>query len=146
MSFIYTPFKGNALGRGTRIDWDTDDIRVLLVMNLTTADTEEDLEFIGSLTTLDEMDGANYVRKALANEALNLDAGNDRYEADADDVTWTALGNGTSKVTGAVIYKQITNDADSPLIAYINDSPFPFDPEGLDFTLSWNAQGIIQAT
>lgn len=146
MSFIYTRFKGNALGRGTRIDLESDSIRAILVMNLTTADTEEDLEFVGDLTTLDEMDGAAYVRKVLASLAVNADDPNDRYEFDADDVTWSALGNGTSKVTGAVIYKHITNDADSPLIAYINDSPFPFDPDLLDFVLQWNAQGILQAT
>lgn len=124
------------------IDLDTDDIRVALCMTNTTADTDNDGDtYVSDLTTLDEFDGANYVRKALANEAVNLDDVNDRAEFDADDVTWTALGVGTRNVAGALIYKHVTNDTDSPLIAWIE---FSATPDGSDFTIQWDAEGILQ--
>ena len=140
MSFTYTHAvtefaKGN-------IDLVNDDIRVLLVMTNTTADTEKDVDDIDAFSTLDEMDGANYVRKALANEAVTEDEANDRGEFDADDVTFSALGNGTRSMAAAVVYKFVTDDTDSIPIWYIDDSPFPTNPGGLDFILQWNAEGI----
>lgn len=144
MSFVYTPAKTKLLGG--LLDFDTHDMRVLLVMTNTTADTEQDDEFVGTIVTLDEMDGANYVRKALASEAINEDAANNRAEFDAADVTWTALGAGTRQVAGAVLYRHVTNDADSPIIAYIDTGGFPFTASGTDVTITWNAEGILQAT
>lgn len=126
------------------IDLDTDDIRVALCMTNTTADTENDGDsYVGDLTTLDEMDGANYVRKQLANEAVNLDDPNDRAEFDADDVTWSSLGAGTRSMAGALIYKHVTNDADSPLIAWVEFAA-PVTADGSNFTIQWNAEGILQ--
>jgi len=127
------------------IDLDTDDVRVLLCMSNTTADTENDGKvYVGDLTTLDEHDGANYARKALTNEAVNVDDPNDRAEFDADDVTWTSLGAGTRDCVGALLYKHVTNDADSLLIAWIEFAS-PVTNDGSNFTIQWNAEGILQA-
>ena len=62
---VYNEFKrGNAAGE---IDLNADDIRIALVMTNTTVDTENDaITTIDDFTTLDEMDGANYSRAALA--------------------------------------------------------------------------------
>ena len=144
MSHVYTPAKAKLLSAD--LDLNAHDIRLILCMSNTTADTDQDAEFVGSITTLDEMDGANYVRKALANEAVNTDNANNRGEFDADDVTWTALGAGTRQVAGVVIYRHVTNDADSSLIAYIDSGGFPFSANGGDVTIAWNAEGILQAT
>ncbi|HUX15384.1 MAG TPA: hypothetical protein VMW52_02870 [Phycisphaerae bacterium] len=143
-SFIYTHAKAEIL-KGN-IDLVNDDIRVLLVMTNTTADTEKDVDDIDELTTLDEMDGANYARKALTGEAVSEDEANDRGEFDADDVTWSALGDGTRQIAAAIVYKFLTIDIDSIPIAYIDDSPYPLDPGGADHVIQWNAEGIIQAT
>ena len=127
------------------IDLDTDDIRAILVMANTTGDTENDTKvYVGDLTTLDEHDGANYVRKALANEAVNKDDANDRAEFSADDVTWSSLGAGTRNCVGLILYKHVTNDADSPLIAYVEFAS-PVTNDGSNFTVQWNAEGILQA-
>lgn len=127
------------------IDLNTDDIRVALLMTNTTGDTDNDGDvFVGDLTTLDEMDGANYVRKALANEAVATDDANDRAEFDADDVVWSSLGAGARQVQGALLFKFVTNDADSPLIAWVEFSS-PVTADGTNFTLQWNAEGILQA-
>lgn len=143
-SVIYNEFKrGSAAGE---IDLNADDIRVALLMTNTTADTENDgVNFVADFTTLDEMDGANYVRKALANEAVNKDDANDRAEFDADDVTWTALGNGTRAVQGALVYKHVTNDADSIPIAFIEFAATQ-NPGGSDFTIQWDAEGLLNLT
>lgn len=141
-SFVYTPAK-TALLSGT-LDFTADDIRLLLVDSTTTADTEQDIQFVGGLATLGELSGTGYVRKALASEAVNEDAGNNRAEFDAVDVTWTGIDAGTA--AAAVLYKHVTNDADSPLIAYIDTGGFPFVTNGGDFTIQWNAEGILQAT
>ena len=145
-SLAYTPAKTKLASGEIDLAAGGDDIRVILVMSNTTADTEEDKDFVGDLTTLDQYDGANESRKALANEAVNEDAANDRAEFDADDITWTALGVGTRQAVGMVVFKFVTNDADSPLIAYIDTGGFPFDGNGGDVTITWNAQGILQVT
>lgn len=143
-SFVYTPAKA-AIARG-EIDFVNDDIRELLVMTNTTADTDQDLANIADIGTLDEMDGANYARKACANEAVNEDDPNNRAEIDFDDITWTALGAGTRQVAGKVIYKHVTNDADAVLIAYVDSGGFPFTANGGNVVDTINAEGALQLT
>jgi hypothetical protein len=74
VSFVY--HKALTAILNGNIDWDANDLRALLVMTNTTADTETDVQFISDFTTLDEMDGTNYVRKQLT-EAVNEDLAND---------------------------------------------------------------------
>lgn len=139
-SFPYTP----ALTRmgSQAFDWVGADIRCLLVMSNTTADTDQDVENIADIGTLDEFDGANYVRKTAANEAQAQDDANNRSELSFDPMTWTALGNGTRALVGMVIYLHVTNDADALLIAYVDLGTI--NPGGADLTITNNAQGILQ--
>lgn len=141
MSFVFTKAL-TAIASGD-VHFDTDDIRVALVMTNTTADTEEDTQFMSGFGTLDEMDGANYVRKALT-EAVNEDLTNDRAEFDAPDVTWTALGAGTRSVAGAIVLKHVTNDTDSIPLLYIDSGGFPKAASGGDVSIQWNSEGILQ--
>ena len=142
MSFFYNNAK-QQLASGN-LNFATDDLRVALVMTNTTADTEDDVAFLADFTTLDEFDGTNYVRKTLAGNALAKDATNNRSEFDANDVTWTALGAGTRQASGMILFLQVTNDSDSPAIAFIDDGGFPFTANGGDVTIQWNAEGIVQ--
>lgn len=141
-SVVYNEFKrGSAAGE---IDLNADDIRVALLMTNTTADTENDAKVnVDDFTTLDECDGANYVRKVLANEAVNKDDANDRAEFDADDVTWSALGVGTRATQGVLVYKHVTDDTDSVIIAFV-DFASDVTHDGTDFTIQWNTEGILQ--
>lgn len=136
-SFAYNEAK-RALLQG-EIDLATDDIRVILVMSNTTADTEQDVNTISGITTLDECDGANYARKSLANEAVSEGAGKAIF--DADDSVWSALGtSGTGRqVVAALVYKHVTNDADSVPLCYLDGTGFPFDGAAADVTVSWHA-------
>ena len=127
------------------IDLNAHDIRIALLMTNTTADTENDgIVNVDDFTTLDEFDGANYVRKALTTEAVNKDDANDRAEFDADDVTWTALGAGTRSIAGILVFKFVTADTDNVPIAWLEFSSVK-TPDGSDFTVQWNAEGILQA-
>lgn len=145
-SFAYTPFKTDLMKGSFNLQEAGNDVRVILVMTNTTADTDQDAKFVGDIGTLDEYDGASYARKALANQAVNEDDPNNRGEFDADDIVWTALGAGTRQAQAMVIYKHVTNDADSPLLAFIDSGGFPFSGNGGNVTIQWNAEGIIQTT
>ncbi len=127
------------------IDLDTHDIRAILCMSNTTCDTANDgINTVDDLT-LDECDGANYVRKALTNEAVNLDDTNDRAEFDADDLTWTALGVGTRATQGVLLIRHITNDSDSMPIAWIEFAS-NVTHDGTNFQIQWNSEGILNFT
>lgn len=151
MSFWYQ----NALVQMARglLDWDAHDIRAMLVMTNTTADTEKDRLFISGgsgFTTLDEYDGANYARKAFASEIVNLDNANLRAELDADDLTnalgnaWELLGVGVRNAQGIVLLRHVTNDADSVPIAFVDTGGFPFAGNGGRVEVQWNAEAILQ--
>lgn len=139
MSHTYTPF--STLLLGVMSGWD---VRVILVMTNTTADTEVDAEFVGSITTLDEMDGANYTRQQIATETVNENLASNRAEFDGGDTVFTNLGAGTRAVAGAILYRHVTNDADSPLLQYVNTGGFPYTANGATLTITWNAAGILQ--
>ena len=145
MTHVYLPFTSKVM----RSDFDlaNGDIEVLLVMASTTADTESDMCFISDITTLDEFDGANYVRKTLASKTVTSDTGvaSDLGRFDAADVVWTALGAGTRDLTGAIVYKHVAgadSDATSPLITYYDDT-LPVTAGGGDVTIEWNASGLL---
>ena len=143
-NFAYNLAKSKLLKGAIDLDSGGDDVRAILVMTNTTADTEDDKEFISGFTTLDEMDGAGYARVALTGESVGDDAANDRAEFDGTDITFSGVSAGTRSVQAMVIYKHVTNDADSIPIAFIDTGGFPFAPGGGDITVTWNAEGILQ--
>jgi hypothetical protein len=132
-----------ALAKGD-LDFDTDVYKTLLVMTNTTADTDTTAKFVGDFGTLDEHNGANYVRKTVVQGTPAIDAPNSRVEVPATATVWTALGAGTRQAQAAVLYRFVTNDADSPILVYFDTGGFPFTASGADFTVNWNAEGMIQ--
>ena len=120
---------------------ETADIRAILVDSGYSADADH--VNVDDGAAANELSGTGYVRKTLASKAVAQDNTNDRASFDADDITWTGLDAGTA--AAVVLYQHITNDADSILLAYI-DSGFPFVSNGGDFTIQWNANGIIFLT
>jgi len=148
MSLVYTPFKGDIL-RGVATHNMAEagaDVRILLAMTNTTLDTEQDDEFVGDTTTLDEYDGANYARQNLGTQAVTDDAGNNRAEFDADNSQFANLGVGTRQAAGIVVFIFVTNDADSFLVCWIDSGGFPFDGNGGNVDIAWNGEGILQTT
>lgn len=123
------------------------DLRVALLMSGNNClAARSTAEFVGDLT-LDEFDGGgSYARQALASQVLTLDAANHRVELTASANVWTSLPPGTDDVAGVLIFKFVTNDADSPVLAYIDDGGFPKPATGSNFTITWSADGLLQLT
>lgn len=147
MSFVYTN-AARAILAG-EIDLASDDIRILLVMTNTTADTDRDVATIGAIGTLDEFDGSGYSRKTLASKTVAADNANDRGEFDAADISWNAVQAGTRDIAGIVVYRHVTDDSNSVPLAYIDADAAgllpTFTPNGGDIIVTWNVEGILQA-
>lgn len=123
------------------IDFSSDDIRIALLMTNTTPDADDNVP--NDIATLDEFDGANYVRKALASETVTQDDANNRAEFDAADVTFSSLGAGTRAIEGILIYKHVGTDANHILLFW-KELGSTFTPSGNDVILNWDTQGILQ--
>ena len=121
------------------IDFENDTINVLLVDTSHTFDKTHD--FVDDIVA-NEASGTGYARKTLANAAIALDAANDRVEFDADNPSYTALDAGT--IAAAIIFKQVTNDSDSPLIAQIDFADLVTN--GSDVELQINSEGLFYVT
>lgn len=145
-SFVFTNAKRALMAAEIDLHTGGDDIRALLVMTNTTADTEEDVATISAFTTLDEMDGSGYARQALGSEVVAADNTNNRGEFDAGDVTFASVGAGTRQVAAILIYKHVTNDSDSIPLFYIDSGGFPFAAAGGNIQVAWNAEGVAQLT
>jgi hypothetical protein len=86
-------------------------------------------------------------RKAIDNAGATYttqDDTNDLAKLDADDIVWSGINVGA--VQAAVIYKSITSDAASYLIAYIDSGGFPVTTDGGNLTIAWAAGGVITLT
>lgn len=122
-------------------NWETVDLRVLLITNGYTVDADD--IFVDALTPgSNELSGTGYARLVLASKAVTKDDTNDRAEGDAADVLWTGIDAGTAQA--AILFVQVTNDADSWLVCYIDTGGFPITTNGGDLTIQWNAEGILQ--
>jgi hypothetical protein len=132
-NLIYNNAK-KIIGDGS-IDWDAggQTFRVLLTTAAYTPDIDAHV-FVSSITN--ELSGGAYVRKDIVNRAVTVDNANDRADYKGDNVTWTALNAGTA--AWCVLFKLVTNDADSLLIAAL-DIPDTLT-NGTDFTLRWDSQ------
>lgn len=151
-SFIYTVSKTDIAEGVLDFREAGADLRVILVMTDTTADTEEDTATITNFSTLDEFDGADYTQSAAAasakidNQVAREDLTNNRNEFDGDDIVLGAQRVGTRLITGAVLLRFVTNFASSVPVAYIDFSTTPgnFAANGSTITITWNTEGIIQ--
>jgi len=110
------------------IDWDTDDIRVILV------DTADYPAFsIDVDDNLDDIPTAARVKvsDALASKTVTLGV------ADAADITLSAVTGDASEAL--VIYKHTGVESTSRLIAYIDSATgLPVTPNGGDITIQWD--------
>lgn len=147
MSFVYTGAKERFANGGN--DWDTHDIRFLLVMSNSTADTDQDALTLSGIGTLDEYDGSGYTRQALAAESVTRDDANNRAElGGTSPVTFGAtVAAGTRQAIGHVIYRHVDGTAanDQP-IAFVDTGGYPVAGGGGAFSITQNAEGHLQLT
>lgn len=146
MSHWYTPAK-QKVAKGDA-DFDTLDVRALMVMSNTTADTEVDAANLAAFTTLDEFDGSGYSRPDLGASTVTQDDPNNRSEIDYPDFTFGAtVGVGTRQAVGHIIYVRVDGTAanDWP-VAYVDTGGYPFDPSGAAVNVTNPAEGVLQVT
>ena len=112
------------------IDWDTDDIRVILVDN---ADYTVSIDVHDNL---DDVPGAARVATSAALTAKTVALG----VADAADVTFTAVTG--DPFESVVIYKHTGVESTSRLIAYIDTDSggaISVTPNGGNITITWDS-------
>ncbi len=115
------------------IDWDTDDIRVMLVLSTYTFSAAH--KFVSDLGAVDNGRSSALGSKTVTNGV-----------ADADDISLTATAALASKAL--VVFKHTGSDVTARLIAYI-DTPtagLPFTPsagQGVDIAWASTANKIF---
>lgn len=144
-SFWYHRYFTQALSRGSdSIDLDGD--ATIKIMLLDTGYTPvKTHDFVSDTTPgTNEIVATNYTtgyggagRRALASKAVADDNTNMRSVFDAADVTWTSLGGASNDtVATAVVFKEITSDAASPMVLQLDISP-DVTTNGGDFTIQF---------
>ena len=148
-SFWYTGAKERILKGDVDLDEAGHDIRVMLCMTDTTADTDQDALTIAGIGTLDEYDGSGYTRQPLASQSVVRDDANNRGEFTATSPIefGATVGAGTRLAAGALVYRHVDGTAanDQP-IAWIDSGGFPINGGGGPFRITINAEGLLQAT
>lgn len=103
------------------IDLVGDTLKLILVTSAYTPD--KDHAFASSLTN--ELSGTGYTggfngsgRKTAGSKSWSTDTVNDRVEFTFGGVTWTTINAGNPKY--AILVKEITNDAATRLIGYLD--------------------------
>lgn len=122
------------------------DVRVLAVMDGSTAPTDEDAVNLDDFGTLYEFDGAGYTRLDLANVVVAHDDANDRTEVTADAGSFgTTVSPGSDPIIGFVYYRRVDGTAANDVAWVYNDSgELPADPGGADFDLTPSPDGFLQ--
>lgn len=152
-NFMYTPEKERMMEGN--VNYLTDDIRAILCMSNTTADTDQDaanLSGSGDITDLDEFDGSGYTNHAgggnpLDSQAVTQNTGSNRGEFDSADEAFGSLGAGTRDIAGILLYRHVDGTtANDEAVGWIDTGGFPFAGNTSSVTSQWNAQGIIQTT
>jgi hypothetical protein len=97
--------------------WTSSTYRFLLLKGAGyTPDKNHD--FVADLTPgTNEVAGAGYARVTAAGKTRTIDDTNDRITYDCDDPAFGSITTGET-VTGMVLYRFVTNDADSILVGY----------------------------
>lgn len=113
------------------VDWLVDTIKILLVEAGHTPDASD--VYVADIVA-DEVDDASYARKTLAGKTVTVSS--NRANLNADNPVWALLID-AQDVGGAYVFKQVTNDSDSPLICYLEA---PLDTIGVDSTLKLGGQ------
>ena len=108
------------------IDWDTDDIRAILI------DTDDYTVDLDLHDNLDDIPGAARVAVSDALTGKTVAAG----VADADNVTFSSVTGDQSEAI--VLYKHTGTESTSRLIAYIDSATgLPVTPNGGDIEVQW---------
>ena len=145
-SVVYNQFKAD-IANATQ-DWDDGAATYRVALYTTNPAINADDNFMSDISDGTEATGGGYARVTLANRSVTKDTTNDRAVLDADDTLFAAINAGT--INGAAVYKRVGADDSTPsddrLVAFYDFSGSPFVTNGGDFTIQWNAAGLITLT
>jgi hypothetical protein len=133
---VYNSYKLDAL-QGN-IDLANDTIKVALCTSSYTPNIDTH-SFFDDITN--EVAGTGYTAggETLGTKTTTQDNTDDEGVFDAADTTWSSS---TITARYAIIYKSTGVDSTSPLICYVDLGEDKTTASG-NFTLSWNAEGIL---
>ena len=117
------------------LNWTSDTIRILLITNGYTYNEAND--FVADVVA-NEATGTT--RQTLGTKSVTEDAANDRVILDAADATFAAVP-ATQTISGAITYKEVTNDADSFVIAFHDGTDLAAN--GSDIQVQFPATGVL---
>jgi hypothetical protein len=140
---FYNNAKEN-LCNGT-IDWDdgTATVTMLLLDDAGTYTFNADHNVVNDLTPgSNESSGTGYARKTISGRSVAQDDTNDRAQCDATDPA-VFSGADFGDVQAAVVFWEVTTDADHILICYLDGASFPITTNGGDLTLQFHADGVF---
>ena len=155
-SLVYNIAKA-AIFDGT-LDLDTDTLKVMLVDNSYTANADDnyvdegasdplaaEAAFAAAGNASGYVSGSGSSDRKVLSLTVSTDDTNDRAELNsAASTTWSGIDCGTA--AAAIVYQDVGLDTVNVLIAYIDSGGFPVVTNGGDFTINWNADGILQIT
>lgn len=123
-SHVNNRVKGHGTGDDL-IDWTNDTIKCIILSSAHSPDPDDD--YVADVSA-NEASGAN--RPTLSSKALTIDDTNNEKTMEAADPTFTGVNE---NVSGFYVYKEVNNDADSVLIAWLEFSSVQ-NPGGSNFT------------
>ena len=122
--------RGKFIIADSSLSWTGDTIRALLVDSSYVFDPDDN--FVADVSA-DEVSDASYARQTLAGKGVTEDDTGDQATLDADPIDFGALDVVTPE--GIILFKFVTNDADSPLIGF-SDAGFGAVANGAGYVVS----------
>lgn len=122
------------------------DYRLLLIDDAGAYSFNADDDFVADTTPgSNESAGTGYARKTLGSFTAAEDDANDWAEYNAAD---PAIYSGADfgVIQAAVVFRFVTNDADSVLFCYLDGTGFPITTNSGDLTLQFHADGVFKIT
>jgi len=151
---VFNIAKGHVAEYVSRVDTAdpaASQIVVWLAAGAATDATLQDLNTVAAVIAdagVTEATFTNYARKDLddAEVSVTVDDTNNRNDADLDDQTWTAAGNGINDTLTRLFaaYDTSGTDADSVLVP-LTFHDFSVTTDGSDLTAQFNAAGFFRA-
>lgn len=123
------------------IDWDSDDIKVMLLSSSYTPN-QDTHDYLDDVSTY-QVTGTGYTAggASLTSKTVTYDAANNVLVLDAADVTWASS---TITARYAVVYDNTpATAATKPLITYVDLVSDQASNNG-NFTIEWDASGILR--
>lgn len=134
-SFVYNPAKLSISPADLLAA--ADNLRTVLIMTDTTADTDRGAAALDEIGTLDEYDGVGYARQPLVSVSAVVNPTANSADLDADDVTFATLAAGTRQAAGAMLVIDTGDPSTSVPFAFTDEGGFPFAGTGKDVTIQW---------